>query len=266
MPGIENFAPERTLTSRGFSPLPSFWPCRLSSLARDSSICRSTSFDTAPRRMYSRQASVWMVKPGGTGRPAFVISARPAPLPPRTSFILPLPSAAPPPKKYTYFVAAGFVVVGFVAAGFASAGFVSMIPVSGRVVVAMYGSSSFYYLLFRRFLAFGHDLGEIGDRGEFFNHRLQQCQAIGAEIVIVNHDHDLIEKFVDRGTQLRNLQQRRFVVARAAQLFDRRHGLRNQRRQLFFRVFLQACWIDTHSNNFSLFRRLAHNVLHTLEG
>src|SRR3981081_830173 len=81
--------------------------------------------------MYSRQASVWMVKPGGTGRPAFVISASPAPLPPRTSFILPLPSALPPPKEYTYFVVAGFVAVIFV-----SAGFVSMMPVSGRVVVA----------------------------------------------------------------------------------------------------------------------------------
>ena len=28
MPGMENFAPERTLTSSGFSPLPSFWPCK----------------------------------------------------------------------------------------------------------------------------------------------------------------------------------------------------------------------------------------------
>src|SRR5579872_4950005 len=45
-----------------------------------------------------------MVKPGGTGRPALVISARPAPFPPSSSFILPLPSALPPPKKYTYLV------------------------------------------------------------------------------------------------------------------------------------------------------------------
>ncbi len=30
-----------------------------------------------------------MVKPGGTGKPALVISARPAPLPPSTSFIVP---------------------------------------------------------------------------------------------------------------------------------------------------------------------------------
>src|ERR1700685_3687517 len=83
-----------------------------------------------------------MVNPGGTGRPAFVISARPAPLPPRTSFILPLPSALPPPKEYTYFVDVGLVAVDFASAVFVSAVFVPMIPVSGRVLVAIYGSSS----------------------------------------------------------------------------------------------------------------------------
>src|SRR5437773_7587449 len=49
------------------------------------------------------QTSVEIVKPGGTGRPAFVISARPAPFPPSRSFMLRLPSAFPLPKKYTYF-------------------------------------------------------------------------------------------------------------------------------------------------------------------
>src|SRR5688500_20173884 len=44
-----------------------------------------------------------MVNPGGTGRPALVISARPEPLPPRRSFIVRSPSALPLPKKYTYF-------------------------------------------------------------------------------------------------------------------------------------------------------------------
>src|ERR1700693_3198922 len=44
-----------------------------------------------------------MVKPGGTGTPARLISAKPAPLPPRTSFILPSPSAFPPPNAYTCF-------------------------------------------------------------------------------------------------------------------------------------------------------------------
>jgi hypothetical protein len=40
-----------------------------------------------------------MVKPGGTGMPMLVISARPAPLPPRTSFMAAVPSARPCPKK-----------------------------------------------------------------------------------------------------------------------------------------------------------------------
>src|SRR5271170_5273341 len=93
--------------------------------------------------MYSRQASVWMVNPGGTGRLALVISARPAPLPPSSAFILPLPSALPPPKKYTYFVIAAFGCLVFV-----SAVFVSIISVSGRVVVAI-GSSSLLLLFLK---------------------------------------------------------------------------------------------------------------------
>src|SRR6516165_1185101 len=70
-----------------------------------------------------------MVNPGGTGRPALVISARPAPLPPSTSFILPLPSALPPPKKNTYFVP----VCG-----------VAFCSFSSRVVVLMNASFDWY--------------------------------------------------------------------------------------------------------------------------
>src|SRR4029453_17870007 len=49
------------------------------------------------------QTAVEIVNPGGTGRPAFVISARPAPFPPSRSRIDRSPSAFPSPKKYTYF-------------------------------------------------------------------------------------------------------------------------------------------------------------------
>ena len=66
------------------------------------------------------------MNPGGTGSPAFVISANPAPLPPSTSFIFPFPSALPPPNEYTYFVPDG--LLGF---------FVSFSSVSGRVIVAI---------------------------------------------------------------------------------------------------------------------------------
>src|SRR5688500_12140527 len=53
-------------------------------------------------------ASVEIVNPGGTGRPALVISARPEPFPPSTSFIVRSPSALPLPKKYTYLRASVF--------------------------------------------------------------------------------------------------------------------------------------------------------------
>src|SRR4029450_4718250 len=69
------------------------------------------------------QTSVEMVKPGGTGSPAFVISARPDPLPPSRSFMFRLPSAFPAPKKYTCFRDLGFGVRDFPAARFALAFF-----------------------------------------------------------------------------------------------------------------------------------------------
>src|SRR4051812_14186751 len=57
--------------------------------------------------------SVEIVNPGGTGSPAFVISARPDPLPPSVCFIVRLPSAFPLPKKYTYFVGFRLWALGF---------------------------------------------------------------------------------------------------------------------------------------------------------
>ena len=48
------------------------------------------------------QTSVEMVKPGGTGRPALVISARPEPFAAEQVLHVRLPSALPLPKKYTY--------------------------------------------------------------------------------------------------------------------------------------------------------------------
>jgi hypothetical protein len=45
------------------------------------------------------QTSVVMVKPGGTGRPMRAISARFAPLPPSSGFIVVLPSAVLLPNR-----------------------------------------------------------------------------------------------------------------------------------------------------------------------
>ena len=50
------------------------------------------------------QASVVMVKPGGTGTPRLAISATLAPLPPKRSRIAAAPSARGAPKWYTYFL------------------------------------------------------------------------------------------------------------------------------------------------------------------
>jgi len=54
--------------------------------------------------MKCAQASVVMVKPGGTGTPRLAISATLAPFPPRRSRIAAAPSARGPPKRYTNFL------------------------------------------------------------------------------------------------------------------------------------------------------------------
>ena len=85
--GMENFAPDRTLTSSGSSTPPSFLPISASSFATASRICVSTSLGTLlPFSKNKLQTSVEIVNPGGTGTPALHISAKPAPLPPSTFF------------------------------------------------------------------------------------------------------------------------------------------------------------------------------------
>lgn len=49
-------------------------------------------------------------------------------------------------------------------------------------------------------LLLGYDLGKVGNRGEFPYQRLQQAQAIGAEILIVHHHHDFVEESIHRRT------------------------------------------------------------------
>ena len=61
-----------------------------------------------PGSRYARHASVVIVKPGGTGSPSLVISARFAPLPPSSSFW----SLSPSAKAYTYWVIAGVLSEG----------------------------------------------------------------------------------------------------------------------------------------------------------
>jgi hypothetical protein len=76
IPGMENRAPDRTETSNGFSVPPKTRPvCR--SRSRMASVTSAASpSGTDPVFMNSRQTSVVIVKPGGTGSPSRVISAR----------------------------------------------------------------------------------------------------------------------------------------------------------------------------------------------
>src|SRR5512139_2998753 len=99
MPGMENFAPERQDTSRGFEGSPNFLAvCASTDLSASSSWSHKPSGNLLPSARYALQASVVAVKPGGTGTPMRVISARLAPLPPSRERT---PSQLPP----TYFSA-----------------------------------------------------------------------------------------------------------------------------------------------------------------
>src|SRR3954454_24156871 len=52
-----------------------------------------------------------MVKPGGTGSPMRLISARLAPFPPSSGFMVPLPAAFLLPNEYTYFRDFEFIAI-----------------------------------------------------------------------------------------------------------------------------------------------------------
>src|SRR4029077_12053995 len=166
----------------------------------------------------------WIVKPGGTGRPAFVISARPAPLPPRTSFILPFPSALPPPKKYTNLTSGLLLVL-------------TSTALSGRVVVAI--NKSFTVSGILGFFAFSHDLGEVRDRGKFFKQCLEKRETVGADTRIFDHDHHHVEELIDGGTKLRNFEQSLFVLAGRTQGLYLGGGPGQLIRQLFLSFVLQ---------------------------
>ena len=100
IPGMETAAPLRTLTRSGTeSVAPKVLPA--ASSRRGMSLLTSVTrlSGSVPCSMYSTQARVEIVNPGGTGTPMEVISARLAPLPPRSSFSSRPPSASPFPKK-----------------------------------------------------------------------------------------------------------------------------------------------------------------------
>ena len=102
MPGIENFAPDRTDSRSGFAGSPSCLPMSDSRWASFSAISVSTSSGTRlPPARNILQTCVETVNPGGTGTPARAISAKLAPFPPSVSRIDLSPSVSEPPNEYT---------------------------------------------------------------------------------------------------------------------------------------------------------------------
>src|SRR3954454_23450360 len=153
------------------------------------------------------QTSVEIVKPGGTGRPALVISARPEPLPPSRSFMFRLPSAFPEPKKYTYFpdLEPGAGDLALACAFFFGAGFFDMsvlrrADVVNRVIdwnlatlnlsgsVALLGARSP-----SRLLVLHRDFGQIGDVENKPPQRGKQRQPRLFEARVVGHHQDVGE-------------------------------------------------------------------------
>ncbi len=103
IPGMEERAPERTETRSGFSGSPNRLSVSCSSLSSADSTSPRIASSEAPREK-SAHTEVSIVNPGGTGIPRAVISARPAPLPPRVSLPSPAPSATPLPNEKTRFI------------------------------------------------------------------------------------------------------------------------------------------------------------------
>ena len=92
IPGIENFAPDRTETKSGFFGSPNDLPIFFSRSIIALSISFKRSALNPPVRKYSWHARVVIVNPSGTGMPKVAISARLAPLPPKRSDMVRLPA------------------------------------------------------------------------------------------------------------------------------------------------------------------------------
>src|SRR5690348_2662800 len=134
-----------------------------------------------------------MVKPAGTGKPILVISARPAPLPPRRSRQVPSPSALPAPKKYTHF----FTVR--LACPFFDCGTLAAIAIPQRrpkklSARRLYSSSS--NTLDRLSPLFTADFRKISDRRKLAKQFRKQRQAIISNRFVLRHHHHAVEKMV----------------------------------------------------------------------
>ena len=97
IPGIETAAPDRTDSKSGAVGSPNRRPVASSTPRSASRVwVHRPSGKTASWRWYATHASVVIVSPGGTGSPAAVMAARPAPFPPSSALASPTPSGVSP--------------------------------------------------------------------------------------------------------------------------------------------------------------------------
>src|SRR5204863_3111326 len=138
------------------------------------------------------QTSVEIVNPGGTGRPAFVISASPDPLPPSRSFMFRLPSAFPAPKKYTCFRDLEFGVRDLPAGRFALAFFaIQRSGIKSYVVSRNHSSRRPLGLLLSKHARISKARNRVPEIH-------QQRQAGILQLRLRNHDANLIKEALDR--------------------------------------------------------------------
>src|SRR6185436_14662502 len=171
------------------------------------------------------QTAVEMVKPGGTGSPALVISARPAPLPPSRSFIVRLPSAFPAPKKYTCL----FDLPAF--AAFFTFVFAIITPVkaiwsSGNRVIWSLIEGLKDCLPSRLFRFLWSDLRDVGNPENRPPQGGQEGEPRLAHHRILGHHEHVDEEAVDRGPERAELPHRlRILLLNDRRLDQRKSGV-----------------------------------------
>src|SRR5262245_25297913 len=149
------------------------------------------------------QTSVEIVNPGGTGSPAFVISAKPEPLPPSKSFMLRLPSALPLPKKYTCFFDFG---------GFPACPARPAFP-------------AFFFAIQRLRKLFWRDLRDVTDLVD--NHTSQtrhQRQPRAPKRWLLGHDQNVGKETIDRRIDRAQLLHRLDIVTALYRTIDGRQA------------------------------------------
>src|SRR5260370_25476125 len=134
-----------------------------------------------------------MVKPAGTGRPILVISARPAPLPPRRSRKVPSLSGLPAPKKCTHFFTVRLACRIWSCGILAAATVLERRPKTVGAPTLKTSSKTLDCLT----PLFTANFREIRNGCELAEQFRQQGQTVVANGFILRHHHHAVEELVD---------------------------------------------------------------------